>query len=53
MLTACAWRDIPAGPAPIVAGLGTFLGGWLGIGRMSLPFSRSRHLPDRLRPLVY
>jgi hypothetical protein len=34
MLTACAWRDSPAGPAPVVAGLRTFLGGWLGIGRI-------------------
>ena len=34
MLTACAWRDVPAGPAPVVAGLRTFLGGWLGIGRI-------------------
>ena len=34
MLTACAWRDAPAGPAPVVAGLRTFLDGWLGIGRI-------------------
>jgi hypothetical protein len=35
MLTACAWRDTPAGPAPVVAGLRTFFGGWLGIGRVA------------------
>jgi hypothetical protein len=34
MLTVCAWRDSPAGAPPVVAGLRTFLGGWLGIGRI-------------------
>jgi hypothetical protein len=27
MLTACAWRDSPIGPAPVVAALRLFLGG--------------------------
>lgn len=40
MLTACAWRDSPAGPAPVVAGLRTFLGGWLGIGRILVGMAR-------------
>jgi hypothetical protein len=34
MLIACAWRDTPAGPTLVVAGLRQFLGGWLGIGRV-------------------
>ena len=33
MLSACAWRDSPAGAPPVVAGLRTFLGGWLDIWR--------------------
>jgi hypothetical protein len=40
MLTACAWRDAPAGPAPVVAGLRQFLGGWLGIGRIVVGMAR-------------
>jgi hypothetical protein len=40
MLTACAWRNAPAGPAPVVAGLRTFLGGWLGIGRIVVGMAR-------------
>jgi hypothetical protein len=35
MLTACAWRDTPTGAPPIVAGLRQFLGGWLGVGRIT------------------
>jgi hypothetical protein len=40
MLTACAWRDAPAGPAPVVAGLRAFLGGWPGIGRIVVGMAR-------------
>ena len=40
MLTACAWRAAPAGPAPVVAGLRQFLGGWLGIGRIVVGMAR-------------
>jgi hypothetical protein len=39
-LTAYAWRDSPSGPAPVVAGLRTFLGGWLGIGRTVVGMAR-------------
>jgi hypothetical protein len=39
-LTACAWRDAPSGPARVVAGLRTFLGGWLGIGRIVVGMAR-------------
>jgi hypothetical protein len=34
MLPPCAWRDAPAGPAPVVAGLRQFFCGWFGIGRV-------------------
>jgi hypothetical protein len=34
MLPACAWRDARAGPTAVVAAHRTFLGGWLGIGRI-------------------
>jgi hypothetical protein len=40
MLTACAWRDFPAGAPPVVAGLCTFLGGSLGIGRIVVGMAR-------------
>ena len=40
MLTACAWRDSPAGPTPVVAGLRTFLGGWPGVGRIAVGMAR-------------
>ena len=40
MLTACAWRDTPGSPAPVVAGLRAFLGGWLGIGRIVVGMAR-------------
>jgi hypothetical protein len=40
MLTACAWRDSPAGAKPIVAGLRQFFGGWLGIGRVTVGMAR-------------
>jgi hypothetical protein len=40
MLTACAWRDSPAGPAPVVASLHPFLGGWLGVGRIVVGMAR-------------
>jgi hypothetical protein len=43
MLTACAWRDSPHGPTPIVAGLRQFLGGWLGIGRIVVGMARQRY----------
>jgi hypothetical protein len=43
MLTACAWRDAPTGPAPVVAGLRTFLGGWLGIGRIVVGMARQSY----------
>jgi hypothetical protein len=43
MLTACAWRDSPAGPAPVVAGLRTFLGSWLGIGRIVVGMARQSY----------
>jgi hypothetical protein len=43
MLTACAWRDAPAGPAPVVAGLRTFLGGWLGVGRIGVGMARQSY----------
>jgi hypothetical protein len=43
MLTTCAWRDTPAGPAPFVAGLRTFLGGWLGIGRIAGGMARQSY----------
>jgi hypothetical protein len=37
MLTACAWRDAPAGAPRVVAGLRLFLG-WLGVGRIVVAF---------------
>jgi hypothetical protein len=40
MLTACAWRDSPAGAPPVVAGLRQVLGGWLGIGRIVVGMAR-------------
>jgi hypothetical protein len=40
MLTCCAWRDAPAGPAPVVAALRVFRGGWLGIGRIVVGMAR-------------
>jgi hypothetical protein len=43
MLTACAWREAPAGPTPVVAGLRTFLGGWLGIGRIVVGMTRQSY----------
>jgi hypothetical protein len=43
MLTACAWRDTPTGPTPVVAGLRTFLGGWLGIGRVVVGMARQSY----------
>jgi hypothetical protein len=43
MLTACASRDAPTGPTPVVAGLRQFLGGWLGIGRMVLGMARQSY----------
>jgi hypothetical protein len=43
MLTACAWREAPAGPTPVVAGLRTFLGGWLGIGRIVVGMARQSY----------
>jgi hypothetical protein len=43
MLTACAWRDSPAGPTPVVAGLRAFLGGWLGIGRIVVGMARQSY----------
>jgi hypothetical protein len=43
MLTACAWRDAPTGPTPVVAGLRTFLGGWLGIGRIVVGMARESY----------
>jgi hypothetical protein len=43
MLTACAWRGTPAGPAPVVAGLRQFLGGWLGIGRIVVGMARQSY----------
>jgi hypothetical protein len=43
MLTACAWRDSPVGPAPVVAGLRTFLDGWLGIGRIVVGMARQSY----------
>jgi hypothetical protein len=43
MLTACAWHDAPAGPAPVVAALRTFLGGWLGIGRIVVGMARQSY----------
>jgi hypothetical protein len=43
MLTACAWRNSPAGPALVVAGLRTFLGGWLGIGRIVVGMARQSY----------
>jgi hypothetical protein len=43
MLTVCAWRDSPAGPPPVVAGLRTFLGGWLGIGRIVVGMARQSY----------
>jgi hypothetical protein len=43
MLTACAWRDSPPVPPPVVAGLRTFLGGWLGIGRIVVGMARQSY----------
>jgi hypothetical protein len=40
MLTACACRDAPGGLPPVVAGLRTFLGGWLGLGRIVVGMAR-------------
>jgi hypothetical protein len=40
MLTACAWRDTPAGAPPLITGLRQFFGGWLGLGRVTLGMAR-------------
>jgi hypothetical protein len=49
MLTTCAWRETRAGPAPVVAGLRQFLGGWLGIGRIVVGMARQSY---DLQPLT-
>jgi hypothetical protein len=43
MLTACAWRDTPAGPTPVVAAPRTFLRGWLGLGRVAVGMARQSY----------
>jgi hypothetical protein len=40
-LTACAWRDETAGPAVTVRS--SFLGGWLGIGRIIVGMARQSY----------
>jgi hypothetical protein len=41
--TAGVWRDTRAGPAPVVAALRTFLGSWLGIGRIVVGMARQSY----------
>jgi hypothetical protein len=43
MLSACAWRESPAGPPPVVAALRAFCGGWLGIGRIVVGMARQSY----------
>jgi hypothetical protein len=43
MLTACAWRDTPGSPLPVVAGLRQFLRGWLEIGRIVVGMVRQSY----------
>jgi hypothetical protein len=46
MLTACAWRDTLAGAPPVVTGIRMLLGGWLGIGRVTVGMARQGYDPS-------